>query len=201
MVNKTENWSNDWNSSKDQTKQRKYRTNAPMHVKDDFISANLNQVLREELGTRSLGIRIGDRARVMRGDDKGSEGIVSSIDRDEEKVYINNLDRQRTDGTLKEKPFRPSNLQLQALNLEDENRIEKYNVEDFSEIEVEEEELEELEEEDEQNEMMQKMQQQGRPTEFDTEEDEESEDDSEEETESEESDNENSEDEEEEEKE
>ncbi len=173
MVNKTENWSSDWNSSKDQTKQRKYRTNAPMHVKDNFISANLNQVLREELGTRSLGIRIGDRTRVMRGDDEGSEGIVSNIDRDEEKVYINNLDRQKTDGTLKEKPFRPSNLQLQALNLEDENRIEKYNVEDFSEIEVEEEELEELEEEDEQNEMMQKMQQQGRPTEFDTEESEE----------------------------
>ncbi len=173
MVDKTENWSSNWKSSKNQTKQRKYRTNAPMHVKDNFVTANLNDVLRDELETRSLGIRIGDRAKVMRGDDKGAEGIVSNIDRDNSKVYINNLDRQKIDGTLREKPFRPSNLQLQALNLEDEDRIEKYDVDDFSGIEVEEEELEELEEDEEQNEMMEKMQQQGQPTEFDTEEDEE----------------------------
>ena len=173
MVDKTENWSSNWKSSKNQTKQRKYRTNAPMHVKDNFVTANLNDVLRDELETRSLGIRIGDRAKVMRGDDKGAEGIVSNIDRDNSKVYINNLDRQKIDGTLREKPFRPSNLQLQALNLEDEDRIEKYDVDDFSDIEVEEEELEELEEDEDQNEMMEKMQQQGQPTEFDTEEDEE----------------------------
>jgi len=146
-----------------------------MHVKDNFVTANLNDVLRDELETRSLGIRIGDRAKVMRGDDKGAEGIVSNIDRDNGKVYINNLDRQKIDGTLREKPFRPSNLQLQALNLEDEDRIEKYDVDDFSGIEVEEEELEELEEDEDQNEMMEKMQQQGQPTEFDTEEDEETE--------------------------
>lgn len=175
MVDKTENWSSSWKSSKNQTKQRKYRTNAPMHVKDNFVTANLNDVLRDELETRSLGIRIGDRAKVMRGDDKGAEGIVSNIDRDNSKVYINNLDRQKIDGTLREKPFRPSNLQLQALNLEDEDRIEKYDVDDFSGIEVEEEELEELEEDEDQNEMMEKMQQQGQPTEFDTEEDEETE--------------------------
>ncbi len=169
MVDKTQNWSSSWKSSTNQSKQRKYRENAPMHVRDKFISANLNQTLRDELGVRSLGIRVGDRAKVMRGDDKGVEGIVSNIDRQEEKIYINNLDRQKIDGTMKEKPFNPSNLQLQALNLEDDERIEKYDVDDFSGIEVEEEELEELEEEDEENEMMQKMQQQGQPTDFDTE--------------------------------
>ena len=168
MVDKTQNWSSSWKSSTNQSKQRKYRENAPMHVRDKFISANLNQTLRDELGVRSLGIRVGDRAKVMRGDDKGVEGIVSNIDRQEEKIYINNLDRQKIDGTMKEKPFDPSNLQLQALNLEDDERIEKYDVDDFSGIEVEEEELEELEEEDEENEMMQKMQQQGQPTDFDT---------------------------------
>jgi len=171
MVDKTQNWSSSWKSSTNQSKQRKYRDNAPMHVRDKFISANLNQTLRDELGVRSLGIRVGDRAKVMRGDDKGVEGIVSNIDRQEEKIYINNLDRQKIDGTMKEKPFDPSNLQLQALNLEDDERIEKYDVDDFSGIEVEEEELEELEEDDEENEMMQKMQQQGQPTDFDTDDD------------------------------
>ncbi len=158
MVQRTENWSREWNSSTKPSKQRKYRRNAPMHVKDKLVSANLNQVLRDELGTRSLPVRIGDRAKVMRGDEKGVEGIVSNIDREEEKVYINNLDRQRTDGTVRELPFAPSNLQLQALNLENPDRIEKYEVDDFSDIQVEEEEREELEDEDE-DEMMQQMQQ------------------------------------------
>lgn len=157
-MQETDNWSNDWNSSTKPEKQRKYRDNAPMHVKDKLVSANLNDVLRDELDTRTLRVRIGDRAKVMRGDHKGSEGIVSNIDRDEEKIYINNLDRQRTDGTVREIALRPSNVQLQALNLENPERIDKYDVEDIAEIEVEEEELEGLEEEDE-DEMMQQMQQ------------------------------------------
>lgn len=159
MVQRTENWSREWNSSTNPSKQRKYRDNAPMHVKDKLVSANLGDVLREELGTRSLPIRIGDRAKVMRGDEKGAEGIVSNIDREEEKIYINNLERQKTDGTVKEEALRPSNIQLQALNLEDPGRIEKYDVEDYTDIEVEEEELEEIEG-DEDEEMMEELQQQ-----------------------------------------
>jgi len=159
MVQRTENWSREWNSSTNPSKQRKYRENAPMHVKDKLVSANLNQTLREELGTRNLPVKVGDRAEVMRGDEKGAEGIISNIDREEEKIYINNLDRQRTDGTVKELALRPSNVQLQALNLEDPERIEKYNVDDFTGIEVEEEELEEIEG-DEDEEMMEELQQQ-----------------------------------------
>lgn len=159
MVQRTENWSREWNSSTNPTKQRKYRENAPMHVKDKLVSANLNETLREELGTRNLPVKIGDRAEVMRGDERGAEGIISNIDREEEKLYINNLDRQKTDGTVKEIALRPSNVQLQALNLEDPGRIEKYGVDDFKDIEVEEEELEEIES-DEDEEMMEELQQQ-----------------------------------------
>jgi large subunit ribosomal protein L24 len=159
MVQRTENWSREWNSSTNPSKQRKYRDNAPMHIKDKLVSANLGEVLREELGTRSLPVKIGDRAKVMRGDDKGAEGIISNIDREEEKIYINNLERQKTDGTVREKALRPSNVQLQALNLEDPGRIEKYDVEDYADIEVEEEELEEIEG-DEDEEMMEELQQQ-----------------------------------------
>ena len=159
MVQRTENWSREWNSSTNPTKQRKYRENAPMHVKDKLVSANLNETLREELGTRNLPVKIGDRAEVMRGDERGAEGIISNIDREEEKLYINNLDRQKTDGTVKEIALRPSNVQLQALNLEDPERIEKYDVDDFTDIEVEEEELEEIES-DEDEEMMEELQQQ-----------------------------------------
>jgi len=159
MVQETENWSREWNSSTKPEKQRKYRRNAPMHVNDKLVSVNLNDLLRTELDTRNLPVRVGDRAKIMRGDEKGLEGIVSKVDREEQKIYLNKRDRQRTDGTVKQKPFRPSNLQLQALNLEDPDRIEKYDVDDLEEIQVEEEELEELEEDEEDDEMMQQMQQ------------------------------------------
>lgn len=158
MSNTTENWSNDWNSSTNPQKQRKYRENAPQHVKDTLISVNLSDTLREELGTRSISLNLGDRVKVMRGDRKGAEGIVSEIDREKEKVYINGIDVTRQDGSTSDLPFRPSNLQAQALNLEEEDRVEKYAIEETGEIEVDSEEVEEALEEDEANEMMQQMQ-------------------------------------------
>jgi large subunit ribosomal protein L24 len=158
MVDKTQNWSKEWKASDQPSKQRKYRRNAPQHVKDNMISANLSHELRDELETRSLQINLGDRVEVTRGDFSGSSGIVSGINRDRQKVYINGLEVERQDGTLREVPFRPSNLQIQALNLENIERIEKYEVEDVDEIQVDEEEVEEVLEEDEENEMMKQMQ-------------------------------------------
>ncbi|MFB6174884.1 MAG: 50S ribosomal protein L24 [Candidatus Nanohalobium sp.] len=158
MSNTTENWSNDWNSSTNPQKQRKYRENAPQHVKDTLISVNLSETLREELGARSISLNLGDRVKVMRGDRKGAEGIVSNIDRQKEKVYINGIEVTRQDGSTSEIPFRPSNLQAQALNLEKNDRIEKYEIDESSDIRVDSEEVEEALEEDEANEMMQKMQ-------------------------------------------
>lgn len=157
MVDKTENWSSSWKSSKNPSKQRKYRRNAPLHVKDNLVSANLDSELREELGTRNISLRTGDRVEVVRGDDTGSSGIVNKIDREETVVYINGIENERQDGSKSQKPFRPSNLQVKALNVEDLSRIEKYEVEDVDSIQVDEEELEVLEEEEE-NEMMQRMQ-------------------------------------------
>ena len=158
MSNTTENWSEDWKSSTNPQKQRKYRQNAPQHIKDKLVSVNLSETLREELGTRSINLNLGDRVKVMRGDRKGAEGIVSNIDRDEQKVYINGLEVTRQDGSTSEVPFRPSNLQAQALNLEEDDRIEKYAIEDSGEIQVDSEEVEEALEEDEADEMMQQMQ-------------------------------------------
>ncbi|MBC5793187.1 MAG: 50S ribosomal protein L24 [Nanohaloarchaea archaeon] len=159
MVNETENWSSNWKSSKKPSKQRKYRDNAPLHVKDKLVSAHLDEELREEVGTRNMPLRTGDRVRVMRGDQKGAEGIVNNIDRENTRVYIDGVENERTDGSTNQKAFPPSNVQIVALNIEDISRIEKYDVEDYEEIKVEEEELEEaLAEDEEENEMMQQMQ-------------------------------------------
>jgi large subunit ribosomal protein L24 len=158
MTQKTENWSKEWKSSKNPTKQRKYRDNAPLHVKDKLVSANASQELRDELGTRTVKVRTGDRAKVMRGDEKGAEGIINNIDRENSVVYIDGIDNERNDGSLQQKALRPSNLQIVALNVEDPDRLEKFEVDDYESIQVDEEELEEALEEDEEQEMMQQMQ-------------------------------------------
>ncbi len=151
-------WSREWNSSTDPSKQRNYRENAPLHVKDKLVSANLDPELREELGTRSIPIRVGDRVRVMRGDESGEEGIVNGVDRRKERVFVNGIDNEKQDGSTREKALRPSNLQVTALNIDDENRLAKYEVADVEAIGVEAEEMEEALEEDEESEMMQQMQ-------------------------------------------
>ncbi|QGA80973.1 50S ribosomal protein L24 [Candidatus Nanohalobium constans] len=158
MVDQTQNWSKSWKSSTDPQKQRKYRTNAPQHVKDNLVSANLSHELRDQLDTRSLQLNLGDRVEVARGDFSGSSGIISNIDRENQKVYINGLEVERQDGSTSQVPFKPSNLQIQALNLENIERIEKYDVEDSEEIQVDEEEVEEVLSQEEENEMMQQMQ-------------------------------------------
>ncbi|PSG98824.1 MAG: 50S ribosomal protein L24 [Nanohaloarchaea archaeon SW_7_43_1] len=158
MTQKTENWSKEWKSSKNPSKQRKYRDNAPLHVKDKLVSANASQELRNELGTRTVKVRTGDRAKVMRGDESGAEGIINNIDRENTVVYIDGIDNERNDGSLQQKALRPSNLQIVALNVEDSNRLEKFEVDDYESIQVDEEELEEALEEDEEQEMMQQMQ-------------------------------------------
>jgi len=157
-MKQTDNWSKTWKSSTDPQKQRKYRENAPQHVKDNFISANLSHNLRDELGTRNIGIRNGDRVKVMRGDREGAEGIVNKIDRENERIYIDGVEKEAVDGSVHQIPLRPSNVQLQSLNLGEEDRLEKYEVSDFESIKVDDEEVEEALEEDEEEEMMQQMQ-------------------------------------------
>jgi len=158
MTDQTQNWSKSWKSSTNPSKQRKYRRNAPQHVKDNLVSANLSHELRNQLDTRNLQLNLGDRVQVTRGDFKNSSGIISNIDRENQKVYINGLEVERQDGSTSQVPFKPSNLQIQALNLENIERIEKYDVEDTEEIQVDEEEVEEVLSQDEENEMMQQMQ-------------------------------------------
>ncbi|MCD6381372.1 MAG: 50S ribosomal protein L24, partial [Candidatus Aenigmarchaeota archaeon] len=64
-------FSKKWVSSKEPRKQRKYRYNAPLHIRQKLVSAHLTKELRNELGIRSLPVRKNDRVKIMRGKFKG----------------------------------------------------------------------------------------------------------------------------------
>lgn len=115
-------WSNKWVSSRQPRKQRKYRHNAPLHIRRKFLSAHLSPTLRERFGKRSLPVRKGDEVKVMAGCMKGKKGIVEKVNLKEAKVYIDTVKIKKTDGSEVLRALRPSNLMITSLNLEDKSR-------------------------------------------------------------------------------
>jgi large subunit ribosomal protein L24 len=115
-------FSKSWIRSKQPRKQRKYRYNAPMHVRQKFVSAHLSEVLRNRFGKRSLALRKGDEVKVVRGESKGFKGRIERIDLKNSKVYIEGLNVKKVDGSEVLKPIHPSNLIITDPKMEDKRR-------------------------------------------------------------------------------
>ena len=104
-------------------KQRKARYNAPAHARGKYLSASLSKDLREKVGKRSLPVRSGDKVRVVRGDFKGHEGEVLTVDYSSYKVTIEEVTLAKPDGTCSFLPVGPSNLVIIEADLKDDRRI------------------------------------------------------------------------------
>lgn len=115
-------WSSAWKGSSQPRKQRKYRYNAPLHVRHAFLSAHLAKELRKQMGKRSVPVRKGDEVLVMRGSFKGFRGTVDKVNLSKTKIYIEGIKVKKVDGTDVLRPIHPSNLLITRLNLEDRKR-------------------------------------------------------------------------------
>ncbi|KHO48309.1 MAG: large subunit ribosomal protein L24 [archaeon GW2011_AR5] len=111
-----------WISSKQPRKQRKYRYNAPMHVRQRLVSAHLEKMLRKEYGKRSLTVRKGDEVRIMTGQFRGTRGKVSRVDMKALKVYVENAKMKKVSGQEVEVAIDPSNIMITKLNFDDKRR-------------------------------------------------------------------------------
>lgn len=121
-------WSSSWKSSKQPRKQRKYRHNAPLHVKQKFVSVHLSRELRKKYGKRNITIRKGDTVKVMRGQFTGKIGKVAKVDLKKSRLHIEGIENIKKDGTKKPYPLQPSNVMITELNLDDKLRQEKLSV-------------------------------------------------------------------------
>ena len=104
-------------------KQRKALYTAPLHIRRKLMSANLSKDLRADIGKRSLPIRVGDKVQVVRGDFKGHEGKVESIDAKRYKVTVEGDTLSKPDGNAVLLPIHPSNLMIIEADLKDERRL------------------------------------------------------------------------------
>ncbi len=104
-------------------KQRKFRYNAPLHIKGKFLSAHLSDDLRKEHNISTLRVIEGDTVKVMRGDYAGTEGKVNAVNVKREYVTIDGVAVVKADGKEEPRPVHASNLLITKLNLEDERRL------------------------------------------------------------------------------
>ncbi len=111
-----------WKSSKQPRKQRKYRYNAPLHIKQKFIHCHLSKELRKKHNKRSIGLHKGDKVKILRGKFKNHTGSVEEIDLKKSRVYVQGVEITKKDGTKTRQPLDPSNLMIIELNLDDKIR-------------------------------------------------------------------------------
>lgn len=115
-------FSKHWVASKQPRKQRKYRANAPLHIRRKFMSANLSKTLKQRHGKKNFPLRKGDKVKIMKGKFKKKTGKIELIDLKRLRTTIEGLNRTKKDGTKIKVYFSPSNLQIQELDLEDKKR-------------------------------------------------------------------------------
>ena len=96
-------------------KQRKYQATAPLHRKQDMISAHVSKDLRKSVNKRSLRVKKGYVVKVQRGELKGKEGKVTNVYLKYRKVTIEGLMSKKLDGKEKPIQFDPSNLLITKL--------------------------------------------------------------------------------------
>ena len=81
-------------------KQRKFRYNAPIHVRGAFLHATLADDLRKKYGKRSFRVVTGDTVKVLRGEFAGDVP----------------------------RPIDPSKVMITKLNLKDAKRVARLEV-------------------------------------------------------------------------
>jgi|SRR3989344_1428806 len=116
-------WSPHWVASKKPSKQRKYRHNAPLHVRHNLMSAHLSKELRQKYKRRSLPVRKGDKVKVMRGQFAGVIGEIELVSLNRMKAIVKGAEFKAKAGAAPRKyPLDASKLMLISLNLDDKMR-------------------------------------------------------------------------------
>ncbi|HLD87003.1 MAG TPA: 50S ribosomal protein L24, partial [Candidatus Nanoarchaeia archaeon] len=110
-------------SSKNPKKQRKYRYEAPLHLRRKLMRIHLLGDLAKKHSIRNISVRKGDKIKVIKGDFKKLEGKVDRVDLKDYKIYVEGIERAKKDGTKALIPLAPANVILIELDLEDKRRL------------------------------------------------------------------------------
>ncbi len=110
--------------SKHPRKQRKYYFNAPLHIRQKFVTAPLANGLQAQHGVKRLPVRKGDTVLIVRGDFSGVEGKVIRVDLKKVRIYVDGAKRKKSDQSEVQVPIHPSKVMITKLDLKDKFRKE-----------------------------------------------------------------------------
>ncbi len=108
-------------------KQRKFRYNAPMHIRQNFVNAHIAKELISKLGIRrrSIEVRKGDTVKVMAGSRKGASGKVLSVDLGRGTIAVDGIVKKNAKGKELAIPISASSVYITDLDLSDKLRKAK----------------------------------------------------------------------------
>ena len=121
---KMTSFSTSFKESRKPSKQRKYRSNAPLHIRGKFLNAHLSDELSKKFGKRSARVRKGDTVKIMKGQFEGKTGKVEAVDTKKSKLYVAGVGFQKKEGTKIRYPVPVSSVMISELNLDDKQRQE-----------------------------------------------------------------------------
>lgn len=116
-------YSSTWKSSTKPNKQRKYVYNAPLHIKNNFLSCNLTKSLRQEYDLRHTRVTTKDTVKILRGEHRGKTGNVTQIDMKNATIHIKDITRKKVSGQDVNIPIKVSNVQIIELDTKDDKRL------------------------------------------------------------------------------
>lgn len=109
-------------ASKKPGKGRKVQQYAPLHRKRRQLMAPLSEELREKHGKRRLPVRNGDKVKIVRGNNVGSEGTVQKVLQKKGRIYVEGVTVAKADASERFYPVHASNVVITKLELKDEKR-------------------------------------------------------------------------------
>ncbi len=108
-------------------KQRLFRHNAPMHLRQHMVNAHISKELSAKLGIkkRSIALKKGDTVIIMKGSSKGKSGKVNDVDLKRFTVVVNGIVRKNAKGKELPIPISASNVYITELDMNDKLRSKK----------------------------------------------------------------------------
>ncbi|EIN07256.1 ribosomal protein L24 [Punctularia strigosozonata HHB-11173 SS5] len=109
-------------TSSSRRKSHKAHFGAPSSVRRKIMSAPLSKELRGKHNTRSIPIRKDDEVRIVRGKYKGREGKVTQVYRKKWVIYVDRVQRDKSNGATASIGIHPSKVVVTTLKLDKDRR-------------------------------------------------------------------------------
>ncbi|XP_014237640.1 60S ribosomal protein L26-like [Trichogramma pretiosum] len=109
--------------SSSRRKSRKTHFTAPSHIRRRLMSAPLSKELRTKYNVRSMPIRKDDEVQVVRGHYKGQQvGKVVQVYRKKFVVYIERIQREKSNGSSVQVGIDPSKVVIVKLKMDKDRK-------------------------------------------------------------------------------